>query len=255
QSKIWSKLPAPRDPQPMVELDRLPLTPNAKVNRKALSQPAEIHHHSWETLAQPRNNNERSIARIWRKVLKLGAVGIHEDFFELGGNSLLAGSMLARLRDSFEVDLPMRAVFAAPTIAGLAREIDRREHERLIPAATRSTSESRHQLSFPQERLWFLDQLNPGSAAFNIPLAARLTAPLDLLALKRSIEEVVRRHEVLRTIFPTRNGEPAPVVLSATEVDLVLIDLAAFPEAERETRARTLVNDETLRPFDLANGP
>src|SRR5207237_10768613 len=101
QSKIWSKLPAPRDPQPMVELDRLPLTPTAKVNRKALPPPAEIHPHSWETLVQPRNNNERSIARIWREVLKLEAVGIHENFFVLGGNSLLAGSMLARLRDSF----------------------------------------------------------------------------------------------------------------------------------------------------------
>src|SRR5207237_1790239 len=82
-----------------------------------------------------------------------------------------------------------------------------------------------------------------------------LTAPLDLLALKRSIEEVVRRHEVLRTVFPTVNGEPAPVVSSATEVDLVLIDLTAFPDSERETRARTIVNNETLRPFDLANGP
>src|SRR3989441_9110644 len=155
--------------------------------------------------------------------------------------------------DCFEVDLPMRAVFAAPTIAGLAHEIDGREHVRLIPAATRAKSKPR--LSFPQERLWFLDQLNPGSAAFNIPLAARLTAPLDLTALKRSIEEIIRRHEVLRTIFPTVNGEPAPVVSSTTEVDLVLIDLTAFPEAERETRARTIVNDETLRPFDLANGP
>ena len=253
--QIEKKLPDHMVPSTIVELDRLPLTLNAKINRKALPAPTEIHNCLTETLVQPHNDTQKSIARIWRDVLKLGAVGIHENFFELGGNSLLAGSMLARLRDCFEVDLPMRAVFAAPTIAGLAREIDGREHERVIPAATRSQSKARRQLSFPQERLWFLDQLNPGSAAFNIPLAARLTAPVDLAALKRSIEEIVRRHEVLRTIFPTRNGEPAPVVLSATEVDLVLIDLTAFPEAERETRARTIVNDETLRPFDLANGP
>src|SRR6266568_2635217 len=253
--QIEKKLPDHMVPSTIVELDRLPLTPNTKIDRKALPAPAEIHNHLTETLVQPHNDTQKSIARIWREVLKLEAVGIHENFFELGGNSLLAGSMLARLRDSFEVDLPMRAVFAAPTVAGLAREIDAREHERVIPAATRSKPKARRQLSFPQERLWFLDQLNSGSAAFNIPLAARLTAPLDLAALKRSIEEIVRRHEVLRTIFPTRNGEPAPVVLSATEVDLVLIDLTAFPEAERETRARTIVNDETLRPFDLANGP
>ncbi|PYS31233.1 MAG: non-ribosomal peptide synthetase, partial [Acidobacteria bacterium] len=253
--QIEKKLPDYMVPATIVELDRLPLTPNGKINRQALPAPAEIHRHSRETLVQPRNDTERSIARIWREVLKLEAVGIHESFFELGGNSLLAGSMLARIRDSFEVDLPMRAVFAAPTIAELAREIDRREPDRLIPAAIPSKSKSRRRLSFPQERLWFLDQLNPGSAAFNIPLAARLTAPLDLAALKRSIEEIVRRHEVLRTVFPTRNGEPVPVVSSATEVDLVLIDLTVFPETERETRARTIVKNETLRSFDLANGP
>jgi amino acid adenylation domain-containing protein len=252
--QIQKQLPDQMVPSTIVQLDRMPLTSNAKINRKALPAPTEIHIHLTETLVPPRNHTQRSIARIWQEVLKLEEVGIHENFFDLGGNSLLAGSMLARLRDSFQVDLPMRAVFAAPTIAGLAREIDSREPEQLIPAATTSKSKT-CRLSFPQERLWFLDQLNPGSAAFNIPLAARLTEPLDSAVLKRSIEEIVRRHEVLRMTFPTVNGEPRPVVSSATEVDLVLINLTAFPEAERETRARAIVNDETLRPFDLANGP
>src|ERR1051326_556705 len=253
--QIEEQLPDHMVPSAIIELDRLPLTINGKIDRKALPAPDETHHHLTDALTEPRNQTERSIAQIWREVLNLRAVGIHENFFELGGNSLLAGAMLARLRKSHAVDLTMRAVFAAPTIAGLAGTIDKQPAAQMTTFAPRAPIASQLRLSFPQERLWFLDQLNLRSAAFNIPLAVRLLSPLDVRALRLSIEEVIRRHEVLRTRYPNIGGEPAPFVSSVTGIDLPVIDLSEYPAAEREARARTIVNDETLRPFDLANGP
>lgn len=252
--RIAAKLPDHMVPSAIVQVERLPLTANGKTDRQALAGAGITPKRFAPAAIEPRGETEEVIAAIWCEVLNLKSVGLHENFFELGGNSLLAGSMLARLRDRFETDLTIRAIFAAPHIASLAREIDRDQAAKKIAPAG-APSASRIRLSFSQERLWFLDQLNPGSAAFNIPLAARLRGPIVTSILRRSVQEIVGRHEVLRTVFPNVNGEPAPFVSAKYEVDLPVIDLTTLAEVEREARAREIVHQETLCPFDLAQGP
>src|SRR6266705_5813357 len=254
RTHLDEKLPEYMLPAAIIELPQLPLTPNAKIDRKALPAPDSKRCDLTAAFVVPRNDIEAAIARKWAEVLKLEPIGIHDNFFELGGNSLLAGSMLSRIRDEFSVDLPMRRVFEAPTVAGLAREISRPIKDQ-APKTSRSRAATTSQLSFPQERLWFLDQLNPGSAVFNIPLAARLSTALDVPALKRSIAEIIHRHEVLRTTFVMTDSQPAPIVSATVDIDLPVIDLSHLPKSEREARARELTNDETLHSFDLTKGP
>jgi amino acid adenylation domain-containing protein len=255
RAHLDEKLPEYMLPAAIIELPQLPLTPNAKIDRKALPAPDSKRSDLTAAFVGPRNHIEAAIARKWVEVLKLEPIGIHDNFFELGGNSLLAGSMLSRIRDEFSVDLPIRRVFESPTVAGLAREISRPTKDLAAPKTFRARAATTSQLSFPQERLWFLDQLNPGSAVFNIPLAARLSTALDVPALKRSIAEIIHRHEVLRTTFVMTDSQPAPIVSARVDIDLPVIDLSHLPGSEREARARELTNDETLHSFDLTTGP
>lgn len=255
RAHLDEKLPEHMIPAAIIELPQLPLTPNAKIDRKALPAPDSKRSVLTAAFVGPRNPIEAAIAGKWAEVLKLEPIGIHDNFFELGGNSLLAGSMLSRIRDEFGVDLPMRKVFEAPTVAGLARAISKPTEDQTAPGNSRARAAGISQLSFPQERLWFLDQLNPGSAAFNIPLAARLSTALDVPALKRSIAEIILRHEVLRTTFVMTDSQPVPAVSANVDIDLPLIDLSHLPESEREARARDLTNSETLHSFDLTTGP
>src|SRR5712692_5200492 len=119
----------------------------------------------------------------------------------------------------------------------------------------RRSRETAPRLSFAQERLWFLDQLMPASPVFNVPIAVRLSTQIDVNALQRSLKEIARRHEVFRTTFTTVDGKPEPVIAADLDLPLAVIDLTTLPEPERETKARRLINDEALRPFDLACGP
>ena len=206
----------------------------------------------------PRDETEERVAGLWQELLGLERVGITDDFFELGGHSLLATQVLSRIRTAFSVDVPMRALFEAPTVEGLARKLELAQGtpsslQAPLPPPTPRTGE--WPLSFAQQRLWFLDQLEPGSPLYNIPTVVRLAGPLDVSALTRALEELVRRHETLRTTFATRDESPVQCIATSVSVPLELTEVQHLPPPQREARVRELARDEALRPFDLVHGP
>ena len=202
---------------------------------------------------------EELLAGIWAEVLKLDKVGIHDNFFELGGHSLLATQFVSRINTAFQIDFPLRRLFETPTIAGLADSVqasmeiekDSRTVRSIVPVPRSNHTP----LSFAQERLWFLDRLDPGSPTYNIPAAFRLAGDLNLNALEQSLNEVVRRHEVLRTVFATVNGNPVQKILRSLVISLTPIDLSQLPENERQPALQSLLKEEAERPFDLSRGP
>ncbi|MFP2903378.1 condensation domain-containing protein, partial [Corallococcus sp. 4LFB] len=156
------------------------------------------------------------------------------------------------------IDLPLRALFESPTVAELARKVDvahRSGQHTTMPVLVKQLRSAEEPLSFAQQRLWFLDQLQPGSAFYNLPAAVRLTGPLDESALRRTFDELVRRHEALRTTFQVRDGQPAQVITPAAGAVLEVVDLEALPQAEREAEAQRRAQREAQRPFDLGQGP
>ncbi|HYH78578.1 MAG TPA: amino acid adenylation domain-containing protein, partial [Longimicrobium sp.] len=248
-------LPEYMVPAAFVVLEALPLTPNGKLDKKAL--PAPDLASAEEKYVAPRTPVEEVLAGIWAEVLRLERVGVGESFFELGGHSLLATRVVSRVRDLFGVELPLRAIFEEPTVAELAGRVEemRRAELPVLPPVVPVERAAPLPLSFAQERLWFLDRLEPGSATYNIPAAWRLGGALDEAALERSLSEIVRRHEALRTTFTAVDGSPVQVVAPFDGFALPVEDLSGLGEADREAAVRRRAGEEAARPFDLAAGP
>ncbi|HBL30620.1 MAG TPA: non-ribosomal peptide synthetase, partial [Acidobacteria bacterium] len=248
---LRERLPDYMVPAAFVALAALPLTPNGKVDRRALPSPdgpvpGEEH-------VAPRTPVEEVLAGIWAEVLGLERVGAVDHFFDLGGHSLLATQVMSRLRAVFRVEVPLRDLFAAPRLADFAARIEEARRAGIAESAPQLVPVPRRgglPLSFAQQRLWFIDQLEPGSALYNIPVALRLAGPLDVAVLARALGAVVARHEALRTVFAVRDGEPVQVILPAAPVPLPVVDLAGLPGT-----AGRLLRDEANRPFDLRTGP
>jgi amino acid adenylation domain-containing protein/FkbM family methyltransferase len=253
---LRERLPDFMIPAAVVLLPALPLTRNGKVDRAALPAPEEAEAEPEAGFAAPRDPFEEMLAGIWCEVLGRERVGLSDSFFDLGGHSLLATQLMARVRQSFLVDLPLRTLFESPTLAELAAAVRsaQRGAGRDEPALERAPRDGGPlPLSFAQERLWFLDRLRPGLPAYNCPHPVRLTGTLDRAALARALGAVVERHEVLRTSFLVDlAGHPAQEILPACPLRLPLADLSALPAAARETEAQRLVAEEARRPFDLA---
>ncbi|HZF08651.1 MAG TPA: amino acid adenylation domain-containing protein [Thermoanaerobaculia bacterium] len=263
RQSLQERLPDYMVPALFVELPALPLTPNGKVDRKALPapewQPAE------ETYLAPRTPVEELIAGIWEEVLKVERVGAADHFFNLGGHSLLAAQVMSRLRQALEIELPLRDLFEAPTLADLAArvEVARRVDTgvvapplgAIVDAIAPPLRDRPLPLSSAQQRLWFLDQLKPGTSLYNMPVALRVEGPLRRAVLALCLEEIVRRHEALRTVFVAQEGGPAQWIQPATAFPLPLVDLSGLPESRGEALALTLTAEEADRPFDLARGP
>nr|WP_306464213.1 non-ribosomal peptide synthetase [Corallococcus exiguus] len=250
------QLPDYMMPSAWVALPSLPLSPNGKVDRKALPAP-EAPRPTESTREAPRNAVEAQLAAIWAEVLHLDAVGIHDDFFDLGGHSLLATQVVSRIRAVLGVELPLGELFNAPTVAALARHLgattSRHEH---VPPLTRAPRPPLLPLSFAQQRLWFIDQLEPGSALYNMPVALRLLGALDEAALKGSLDALMARHESLRTTFRTEAGQPVQHIHAQATVPLERVDLSALEDTEARLReAERLATAESQRPFDLERGP
>ncbi|MEW5929610.1 MAG: amino acid adenylation domain-containing protein [Gemmatimonadota bacterium] len=253
--QLAARLPEYLVPAAFVALESLPLTPNGKLDRRAL--PAPAHGSAEDRYVAPRTPAEEVLAGIWAEVLGVERVGVEEGFFELGGHSLLATQVVSRARQALGVEVPLRALFEAPTVAALAGRVEALRSAGVAPAPPigRVSREGPLPVSFAQQRLWVVDRLEPGSAAYNMPFALRLGGGLDTAALRASLDALVRRHETLRTTFAEQGGVPVQVVHPAAPVELRELDLRELPEAEREAGAEHLASEETLRPFDLARGP
>ncbi|RYZ33734.1 MAG: non-ribosomal peptide synthetase, partial [Myxococcaceae bacterium] len=257
RSALKGRLPEYMVPSAFVTLEALPLNANGKVDRKALPKP-EVGVERTHVYVAPRTQTEQVLASLWEAVLGVKQVGAQDSFFELGGHSLLATQAVSRIRTAFNVELSLRALFEAPTVAELALKVDSARSAGLALVAPRLEAlprTGREPLSFAQQRLWLLDQLQPGGASYNLPMAVRLTGTVGVEALHRTFNELMRRHESLRTTFQVHDGQPFQVVAPAQEVAWSLMALDGVPESQRETELRSRVSAEALRPFDLSQGP
>ncbi|WNG56874.1 amino acid adenylation domain-containing protein [Archangium gephyra] len=251
-------LPEYMVPSAFVPLDALPLTPNGKVDTKALPAPEASSLQSAAAYVAPRNELEQRLANIWAQVLHVERVGIHDHFFELGGHSLLATQVVSRIRSTFQVELPLRALFEAPTVAALAAHLGsvlQSGTPLQAPPLEPADSSGPLPLSFSQQRLWFLDQLQPGSSSYNMPFVLRLEGALDEAALQRVFSELIRRHHVLRTTFGSETDQPVQLIAPTASLPLSLVDLSSLPPAERMDEAHRQASRVALRPFDLEHGP
>ncbi|HKV36650.1 MAG TPA: amino acid adenylation domain-containing protein, partial [Pyrinomonadaceae bacterium] len=254
---LRERLPEYMIPAVYVRLEELPLTPNGKLDRRALPTPDAASVDDVNGYIAPRTPVEELLAHIFAEVLRVEKVSTDASFFDLGGHSLLATKVVSRVREAFRVDVALRSLFERPTVAEFARHIEASLKAGKTTAAPikRIKRDGPSPLSFAQQRLWFFEQLQPGTATYNQIQSVRLLGSLDVTALERSLNEILRRHESLRTTFSDVKGEPAQQVMPASPQTLPLTDLSDLPEADREEATRRLTLEELNRPFDLAGGP
>jgi amino acid adenylation domain-containing protein len=258
---LRERLPGHMVPSAFAILDALPLTPNGKIDRKALARIEPENNRLAETEAwvPPRGPVEEMLAAVWSEVLDRERIGADESFFELGGHSLLAMRALSRVRTALGVDLPLRALFEAPTVQALARrieEVKRTGMDRGAPPLRPVPRDGPLPLSFAQERMWLMDRLVPGSPIYNVPDVLRLRGPLRLDVLQRCLQTMVDRHESLRTHFGLdADGRPVQVIDPELPVSLPLVDLSGLSEPLRLPEAERAAWTEVQRPFDLQRGP
>jgi amino acid adenylation domain-containing protein len=256
RSFLATKLPDYMLPAAFVPLDALPLTPNGKVDYRALPAPSAARPEDAAPFEAPRTPTEELVAQIWAEVLGLERLGAHDEFFALGGHSLLAAQVIARVRETFQIELPLRSLFETPTVAGLAERITAGQRGmQELPPLQPAPRDAALPLSFAQQRLWFLDRLQPDSPAYNIPIAVRMIGSLDVRMLHASLNAILQRHEALRTTFAEADGQPVQIIGTPTPLALAFADLRALPETIREAEAIRHATVEALRPFDLVRGP
>ncbi|MBR8837983.1 MAG: amino acid adenylation domain-containing protein [Stigonema ocellatum SAG 48.90 = DSM 106950] len=257
RSFLKEKLPEYMVPNAIVILESLPLTPNGKVDRRALRVP-DISSEQKDKFVAPRTPVEEILSLIWANVLKVELLGIHDNFFTLGGHSLLATQLISRIRTSFQIEIPLRSLFAAPTVAELGHCIGQLQQQNLalcVPPIKARAENAELPLSFAQTRLWFLDQFDPNRSFYNIPIALRIVGTLKVAAYIQSLEEIIHRHEALRTNFVTVDGKPNQIVQTATNWTVSVVDLQHLSTTEQEIASKLLAQQEAIQPFDLATQP
>lgn len=255
---LKERLPDYMIPAAFVLMEELPLTPNGKVDRRALSKANLQAVRSAESFIAPRNQTEMILADIWADVLQVEQVGATANFFDLGGHSLLAMRLTSKLREILKIDLPLRTVLMAPTLPEMAREVEAALHAcaavEMSPIHRRSP-DRQAPLSFAQQRLWLIQHLEPESTAYNVYNVTRLQGPLNVVALEKAINEIVRRHEILRTTFITSGGRLVQVVAPFAPLKFVVEDLRSLPVAKQEAEAQRAALEEARVVFDLERGP
>jgi acyl carrier protein len=250
-------LPEYMIPSTYIFLDGLPLTGNGKVDRRSLPLPANLDSEINSDDAIPLTQVEKSIASIWQELLGIRQIKVNINFFELGANSLTATQLAARIRSNFNIDLLLAEVFASPTLKELSQIVEvaiveqECKQQHVIPVRVSQLSQSDLvPLSFAQQRLWFLEQLQPGNTLYNFPAAVRLQGELNVTALEQSINQLIKRHEILRTTFTTVDGQPVQVIHPSFNLKLSIIDVTTT----NHSTVANLILAEQNQPFDLING-
>ncbi|HYO59951.1 amino acid adenylation domain-containing protein, partial [Archangium sp.] len=254
---LKERLPEYMVPSALVCMAAFPVTQNGKVDRKALPAP-DLGAKGTEDFVAPRGAIEEMVAGIWAQVLGLEKVSADSNFFELGGHSLLVMQVISRLRETLKVELPVRSLFGAPTVTGLARSIESAltgEQGPRAPPLVPVPRDGELPTSFAQYRLWFVDQLQPGGSTYNVPMVMHLRGRLDVAALESSLGEIIRRHEVLRTTFASPSGSVVQVISPEVRLELVVENLEGLVASEREAEAQRRAHEEAQRPFELSRGP
>jgi amino acid adenylation domain-containing protein len=255
QPFLKERLPDYMIPSALVVMEALPLTPNGKIDRGALPSPDHPRPELETAFTAPRTQTEQIVANILSDVLGLDRVGLHDNFFESGGHSLLASQVVSRLRKAFNVELPVRWIFDSPTVLELAARVEANEdNNQLKDLPVVAGKRDRLPLSFAQQRLWFLNQFQPESPFYNVAYATQISGALDVAALTRALDTIVARHEALRTVFDTVDDEPVQRILATQPLSLKSIDLSSS-ETDRMEAARKLLREEAERHFDLEQGP
>ncbi|AMM92983.1 peptide synthetase [Peribacillus simplex] len=253
---LQNQLPNHMVPAHLVELDYFPLTPNGKIDRKALPEPEGQPMGAFNVL--PRTPSEELIAAVWSQVLGIENIGSQDSFFERGGHSLLATQIVSRLQEAFQIKIPLRELFKYDTVEALAKRLDqlcKGDKKREIPPLIPMAREESIPLSYAQERLWFIDQLTPNSAMYNIHAACRLTGKWSLEALETGWNQLIERHESLRTVIQEREGQPIQQIQSHVFSPLPQMDLTILSLEDREREMKRFIQNEAEEPFHLGQGP
>jgi amino acid adenylation domain-containing protein len=255
---IGARLPAYMAPAVLMKLERMPLTENGKIDRKALPKADRRSGEAEERRDEAETQTEREVKSIWEEVLKLERVGVEENFFEAGGHSLKAMQVVGRIKEAYDVDLQVKEVFQEPTVRGLAAKVEealRMRQQGEESAASVEVVDRRRglPLSHAQQRIWFAEQLQPDAATFNITTAIRMRGDLDLDALRWSIGQIAARHETLRTRFVIEDGRPLQVIDEQADARVELIDLS--DQAGGDRRAIDIAEQQAKLHLDLSAGP
>jgi amino acid adenylation domain-containing protein len=254
---LAERLPETMLPSLFIKLDQLPRTLNGKIDRKTLLSLELDANAGWDSERTTLTPVEEIVAGIFREVLRVPSAGRQSNFFNLGGHSLLAVQVILRVREALQVELPVRSIFEAPTVEQLSLLIQEQINEGRQHALTPIPCVPRDgelPLSFTQRRMWFVEQISHGTTTFHIPFKFTLKGALNVAALEQTFSEIIRRHEILRTVFPDVLGEPVQVILPPTHVSIPLADLSGFG-SEREVIAEQLAAAEHARLFSLDTGP
>ena len=256
---VRQRLPEYMVPSVFVWLEQFPLSPNGKVDRRAFPAP-EYPYSEGEEFAAPRTPLEKLLVGIWSDVLGYEPVGRDDDFFENGGHSLAATRLLTRIYKAIQIELPLFALFEAPTVAGVCEQIERMRQEEqellsTIPALVRHEYGVCVPLSFSQQRLWFITQLEPENPSYNVPMSFRLQGTVNVQSLDHGLNAVVGRHEILRTSFVVREDEPVQLIASEGRIPLRVLDLTDQVLSPDDSHLAEILRTEIEKPFNLEQGP
>ncbi|HEY9849783.1 MAG TPA: condensation domain-containing protein, partial [Leptolyngbyaceae cyanobacterium] len=255
---LQQKLPEYMVPSAIVLMDAFPLTPNGKIDRRTLPAPNFSPTELDDNFAPPTTPIQELLSGIWQQILGIEKIGIHDNFFTLGGHSLLATQVISQVKKAFQIELPLRRLFESPTIASFAQLVEqaiKKGSELISPPIERVSRDRVLPLSFSQQRLWFLHQLEPNSAAYNGATVVQLKGTLDVTALEKSLNEIIRRHEVLRTYFSVVEGQPVQEIMPDLNVDLAIANLENLSAKEREQTIQQIIKENAQQPFDLSKTP
>ncbi|MEU9507475.1 amino acid adenylation domain-containing protein [Micromonospora sp. NPDC048170] len=268
RAHLAERLPAYLVPDVVVTLDALPLTVSGKIDRAALPEPDRASAGLTDTVTLPRTGTEQLLAGFVADLLGHTSttdptpadqrLGVHDDIFALGANSLMAGRLAARVRAELGGELPVGVIYRSPTVAAMAAALDDGDDTERAPSPPPlrpAAPDAVVPLSLPQERIWFLDQLDPGNRAYHAQATIRLRGPLDRAALRAALNEIIRRHDIFRTGFVAGPDGPEQRTAAHCAIDLPVVDLSAYDEPERGQRAEQTVADYLREPFDLASPP